>query len=136
MGGYATPTPSLPLGVAILAVLAGLFGAFVLIAGLIVTVVALFAIAGVGWTAGFGTGMIAGLVALIIGAIILGIAFGLWDQELWAFVLALLVTMAASAWFIVRPLWDGGGFASIETWPALISGGLFVYLVAVRNHFW
>jgi hypothetical protein len=135
MSAYATP-PRLPLGVAILAVLAGLFGAFVLIVGLIVVLVALFVIASVGWAASFGTGLAAGLIALVIGGIILAVAFGLWDQELWAFVLAVIVVGAAVVWLILLPLYNGGGLASITTLPALIAGVLFVYLLAVKNHFW
>lgn len=136
MSGYATAVPRLPLGVAVLAVLTGLVGAFVLIAGLAIVLVALFVIASAGWATMFGTGVIAGLITLIIGAVVLAIATGLWDQELWAFVLAVIVAGAAALWFIGRPLWDGGGVASIETLPAIVSGALLVYLIAVKNHFW
>jgi hypothetical protein len=136
MSAYATSTPSLPLGVAVLAVLTGLVGALVLIAGAAIVLVALFAIASYGWIAPFGVGMVAGLITLLVGAIILVIATGLWDQELWAFALAVIVTGAGVLWFIARPLWDGGGVASIETWPALLFGVVFVYLLAVNNHFW
>ena len=73
---------------------------------------------------------------MMIGAVVLAIATGLWDQELWAFVLAVIGAGATAAWFIVRSLWEGGGISSIETLPALVSGTLFVYLVAVKNHFW
>ncbi|HTT73512.1 MAG TPA: hypothetical protein VMG99_05115 [Thermoplasmata archaeon] len=135
MSGYATPTPRLPLGVAVLAVLTGLVGALILLAGIVIVLVALFAIASAGWVAPFGAGMIAGLVILLVGAVVVAIASGLWDQELWAFVLAVLVTGAGVLWFVARPLWDGGGVASIETLPALVFGGLFVYLLAVNNHF-
>lgn len=136
MSGYASGYPSLPLGVAVLAVLAGLVGVFVLIAGAVIVLVALYVIASVGWTGMFGSGVVAGLITLIIGAVVLAAATGLWDQELWAFVLAVIVTGATALWFIGLPLLDGGGVASIETWPALVSGGLLVYLRAVRNYFW
>ena len=136
MSAYATSYPRLPLGVAFLAVLTGLVGALILIAGVVIVLVALYVIASAGWTAPFGSGMVAGLVTLVIGAIVLAVATGLWDQELWAFVLALVVTGAGALWFIARPLWDGGGVASIETLPAVVFGGLFVYLLAVENHFW
>lgn len=135
MNAYAPAVPRLPLGVAVLAVLTGLVGAFVLIAGLVIVLVAAYVIAAMGWTAMFGSGVLAGLIALVVGGVILAAAAGLWDQEMWAYVLAILVTGGAAIWFIGRPLWDGGGFASIETLPALISGLLFVYLLAVKNHF-
>jgi hypothetical protein len=134
MGGYAFPR--LPLGVAVLAVLTGIFGAIVLLAGLVIVLVALFVLASAGYAATFGAGAIVGLVVLAVGAIILAIAFGLWDQELWAFVLALLATGAAAAWFIARPLLDGGGLASILTLPAIFSGVLFIYLLAVNDAFY
>jgi hypothetical protein len=133
MSGYVYPR--LPLGVAVLAVLTGIFGAVILIAGLVITLVAVALLAGYGWTAMFGAGTFVGLVTLVIGAIILAIAFGLWDQELWAFVLALLATGFAVVWFIAIPLWDGGGLASIVNLPAIISGALFVYLLAVQDAF-
>ena len=136
MSGYATGVPRLPLGVALLAVLTGIVGALVLIAGLVIVLVALYVLSSVGWATMFGTGLIAGLITLAIGIFVLAVATGLWDQELWAFVLAVIATGAAAVWFIGRPLWDGGGLASIETLPALISGGLLVYLLAVQNHFW
>jgi hypothetical protein len=135
MSTYAVSAPRLPLGVAVLAVLTGLVGAIILIAGVVILLVALLVIASVGWTAPFGAGMIAGLVTLLVGAIVLAIATGLWDQELWAFVLAVIVTGAGALWFVARPLWDGGGIASIETLPALVFGAVFVYLLAVNNHF-
>jgi hypothetical protein len=133
MSGYALPR--LPLGVAVLAVLTGIFGAIVLIAGLVIVLAALFLLSGMGWAATFGTGAIVGLITFLIGAVILGVAFGLWDQELWAFVLALIATGFAAVWFIALPLLSGGGLASVLTWPAVISGVLFVYLLAVQNAF-
>jgi uncharacterized membrane protein len=136
MSSYANSTPSLPLGVAVLAVLTGLVGALILIVGVVILLVALLVIASAGWAVSFGTGVIAGLVTLLIGAIVLAVATGLWDQELWAFVLAVIVTGAGVLWFIARPLWDGGGVGSIETLPAAVFGVLFVYLLAVENHFW
>ena len=136
MSGYASGVPRLPLGVAVLAVLTGLVGAFVLIVGLVIVLVGLYVIGSVGWTAMFGTGLATGLIALVVGAIILALATGLWDQELWAFVLTVIVTGAAALWFVARPLWEGGGLASIETLPAIVSGALFLYLLAVKNHFW
>jgi hypothetical protein len=134
MGGYAAPR--LPLGVAVLAVLTGIFGAIVLLAGLVIVLVALFVLASAGYAAAFGAGAIIGLVVLAVGAVILAIAIGLWDQELWAFVLALLATGAVAAWFIALPLLNGGGLASILTLPAIFSGVLFVYLLAVNDAFY
>jgi hypothetical protein len=115
----------LPLGVAILAVLIGIFGFFVFALGLIV----IFAGVGVGLAGGpavFGvTGLIAGLIILLIGAIILAVAFGLWDQELWALVLA-----------IITLLFLGAVEFFTGSWIAfLVVVVLLVYLAAVSSHF-
>ncbi len=136
MGAYATGAPRLPLGVAVLAVLSGIFGAIVLVGGLVIVLAALFLSGSVGWTAMWGSGLVAGLVALIIGVFILAVATGLWDQELWAFALAVIASGFGVLWFIARPLVGGGGLVSIETVPALLFGALFVYLLAVNDAFW
>src|ERR1700674_2399959 len=85
----------LPLGVAILAILIGIFGFFVALVGLLLLVaIAGLALGGFVVTNVFGlTGALAGLVILIIGLVILGVAFGLWNQELWALVLAIIVLL-------------------------------------------
>ncbi|MEM0129769.1 MAG: hypothetical protein QXG65_06405 [Thermoplasmata archaeon] len=131
--GY--PNRALPLGVAILAVLTGIFGAFVLLAGLLVTFSSLAIVASMGWTAGFGAGIVAGLVTLLLGLVFLAVAVGLWNQELWAFVLALLAIGAAVLWYVVRPLAEGRGIGSIDLLPSVVSIVLLVYLLAVRDHF-
>ena len=129
-------TPSLPLGVAILAVLMGLVGAFILVIGLLGVAAALLGTATIGGTAAFGGGLLPSLITFLIGALILAVAFGLWDQELWAFVLALIATGLGVFWFIGRPLYYGEGLAAILNIPAIVSGLLFVYLLAVNDHFW
>ena len=126
---------SLPLGVAILAVVVGLFGAVVLVAGLIVLLIALFHLAAMGWTGAFGTGVLSGLVTLVIGAIVLGVAFGLWHRELWAYVLALLSVAVAFGWFVVLPILNGATLSSLVSVPAIVSGLLFIYLLVVHDHF-
>jgi hypothetical protein len=117
----------LPLGVAILAVLIGLFGLFVIILGLAFLFVAAgFLLGGVGVASVFGyTGTIAGLIILVIGAIIFGTAIGLWNQELWALVLAILVLIFYAIVEYVSSAWFG----------LVIVVLLLIYLVAVSSHF-
>jgi hypothetical protein len=115
----------LPLGVAILAVLIGVFGFFVLALGLLIVFVGV----GVGLAGGasvFGlTGVVAGLIVLILGAVILGAAVGLWDQELWALVLTILALLFLG---VVEYL--------TAAWLALVVIiVLVVYLAAVSSHF-
>jgi hypothetical protein len=115
----------LPLGVAVLAVLVGIFGFFIFALGLIVVIAGV----GIGLAGGatvFGVGgLLGGLIILVIGAVILGVAFGLWDQELWALALAIIVL---------------GVLGAVEffsgSWLALLVVVLLiVYLAVVSNHF-
>ncbi len=126
---------SLPLGVAVLAVLVGIFGLFVLLGGFLVVGAALFHAATSGYTAAFGSGILSGLITLILGAVILAVAFGLWRQELWAFVLALIAVGAAVIWFVGLPLYGGQGLAAVANVPAIVSVLVFVYLLAVHSDF-
>jgi hypothetical protein len=125
--GYPTSIGRLPLGVAILAVLIGLFGAFVLIVGLFVLFVSAgIALAGVGSTSVFGmTGTIAGVIGTLIGVVILTVAGGLWNQELWALALAIIVLVFYGIVDFVSNAWLG----------LLIVMALVVYLAAVSDHF-
>jgi hypothetical protein len=117
----------LPLGVAILAVLIGLFGFVILLVGLLLLLsIAGLALGGVAVTSIFGvTGTLAGLIILIIGVIILAVATGLWDQELWALVLAIVVLLFYGAAEFTSGNWLGLGIVAL----------LLVYLAAVSGHF-
>ncbi len=115
----------LPLGVAIIAVLVGIFGFFVLLAGLLIALVGFgFGIAA-GSTVFGATGALAGLILFVIGAIILAVAFGLWDQELWALVLAIIALLFFAIAEFTTSAWLG----------LLVAVLLIAYLVAVSNHF-
>jgi hypothetical protein len=121
----STAVGRLPLGVAIIAVLVGIFGFFVLLLGVLI------ALLGVGLGLGGGStvfglgGVIGGLIILIIGLVILAVAYGLWNQELWALVLAIIVLLFYGAVEFVSRSWFGFAIVVI----------LLVYLVAVSNHF-
>jgi hypothetical protein len=118
---------NLPLGVAILAILIGIFGFFVLVGGLLL----LLSVAGYGlgvvWvTSVFGaTGTIAGIIIVIVGLVILGVAVGLWNQELWALVIAILALLIYGALEFLSASWLG----------LVIVVLLLIYLVAVAGHF-
>jgi len=116
----------LPLGVAILALLVGVFGFLILLGGLLLFVFGTSLTLGGGSLAVFGTtGTVAGLVFLIIGIIVLAVASGLWNQELWALALAIIVLLFYGVLEFLS-----------QSWLALlIVGGLLVYLVAVSSHF-
>jgi hypothetical protein len=116
----------LPLGVAILSVLIGIFGFFILILGLLILLGGAGVFGALGVASVFGmTGTIAGVIVLVIGVIILGVAVGLWNQEMWALVLAVLVLLFYGVVDFLSSSWLGLVIVVI----------LLVYLVAVARHF-
>jgi hypothetical protein len=127
---YSSGSSSLPIGVAILAILIGIYGFIVFLIGLFITV-------GSTLFAGFGTGnfahalgvsgVIAGLVILIIGLIILGLAVGLWNLRMWALALTIIVLVIEMILYALAGAYITFGFI-----VALI---LVVYLIAVSRHF-
>jgi hypothetical protein len=121
----AEPT-SRPLGVAILAVLVGIFGILLIIGGILILALGVTSsVIGAGF---FGeTGIVLGAIVLIVGLIILGVALGLYHLRLWALVLALIVTF-----FELVAYGYAGHFVSLGFILALI---IFVYLLAVHRHF-
>ena len=127
MGGYYPPARSRPLGVAILSVLIGIYGFLVFLAGLLVVAgVAVSSYLGIP-TLGGSSGIILGLIVIVIGLIILGVAVALWRLRLWALVLALIVTFIELAIYGL-----GHDFVSLGFILSLI---IFVYLIAVSRHF-
>lgn len=126
----APPTRTRPLGVAILAVLIGIYGFIVFLLGLLIAVGSSF-LAAAGSANPFHflgvTGVVAGIIVLIIGLIILGLAVGLWHLRMWALVLTIL-------FLLVEIVLDGlaGQYVSFGF---IIGVLLLIYLVAVSRHF-
>jgi hypothetical protein len=122
----STPSSSLPLGVAILAILIGLVGFLLLLVA--VTVIVVFT--GLAFFAQFhlfGVGLVGGIILLIFAVILLGVAFGLWNQELWALALSIIVLIILLISNIYR-----GDLVSLSS---LILFLLLIYLAAVHRHF-
>ena|SRR5579871_718411 len=116
----------LPLGVAILAVLIGIFGFFVLLVGLLMIVSMGSVLGGAGVTSVFGfTGVWAGVVVAIFGLVILSVAIGLWGQDLFSLIIAIIVLIAYGVVDFDAGSWVG--FVIVVT--------LIVYLGAVSSHF-
>ncbi|MGD1099551.1 MAG: hypothetical protein ABR888_04320 [Thermoplasmata archaeon] len=123
-----TSTSTRPLGVAILAFLVGLFGVLIIIGGLLILAAATVpAILGVPSSFVGESGAIWGVIVLIIGLIILGLALGLWHLRMWALVLTLIVVFLELASFAIA-----GNYVSLGFILSLI---IFVYLLAVNRHF-
>jgi uncharacterized membrane protein len=127
-------TSTRPLGVAILAILLGIYGFILFLGGLLIAVLSSDALALAG-TQAFGfTGVTAGLVIAILGLIILGVAVGLWHLRLWALALAVIVLLV----FVAEPLINVA--RNVESAGNAIVGIiipvlLLIYLLAVRRHF-
>jgi hypothetical protein len=121
------PEPSRPIGVAILAILIGIVGAFLLL-GALLSVTKIAAVSLSSGTA-YAPGWVGTLILLILAVILLAVAFGLWDLEPWALALAgsvlilLLVSLALNSGLTAHP---------IESVVLLL---LVVYLAAVSGHF-
>jgi amino acid transporter len=127
--GTYPPTPeepSLPIGVAILAVLIGIVGFLLVLAGVLLAALGISIHLEFSAFSSYGT-LVVGVILLIIGLIVLGVALGLWHQRLWALVLAIIVF---GLYFISDAL--VGAWFSLG---AIISLILVVYLIAVHRHF-
>lgn len=123
------PVGRLPIGVAILAILIGIVGVFFLIVGLLALL-----FGGYTYFHGYlfgGIGIIGGLITLIIGIILIAVAGGLWNQELWALALAILVLAILLVWNLYD-LFVGAGASLLSIAIEVI---LLIYLVAVSGHF-
>ncbi len=118
------PPRSLPLGVAILAILIGLFGFFYLIGGLLLLVLSI----GLAGAHGlFVAGPVGALFLVLFGVVLLAVAWGLWGRELWALALTALVLILI---FLGNLL--SGALVSLSTVVVVL---LLVYLFLVRDHF-
>jgi hypothetical protein len=118
--------PSKPIGVAILAVLIGIVGFFFIVAGVLLAALDIAVGISLPQFGMYGV-LVAGIILLVIGLIILGVALGLWHQRLWALVLAIIVF---ALYFISDAL--AGAYFSLGAIIALI---LVIYLLAVHRHF-
>ena len=121
------PRPSRPLGVAILAVLIGIFGAFLLIAALLLLLGGGLGLALPTLGPVYGGVLVGGIILLVLAVLLFVVARGLWELELWALVLAIIVLV-----FELLALWLAGRLLSVEGIIAIL---LLVYLIAVHGDF-
>ncbi|MCI4321020.1 MAG: hypothetical protein L3K18_00315 [Thermoplasmata archaeon] len=119
--------PSLPVGVALLSVLIAIGGLVVLISGL------LFLLKEYLGTAiptqlliVHQVDVVGAAVLVLLGAVLLGVATALWNQEAWALYTTVVVLFLALGYLF---------FTSTITVVFLLFLVLFVYLLAVRHHF-
>jgi hypothetical protein len=126
-----TPEPSLPLGVAVLAVVLALYGIASIALGVLT-----YAHVTVGWLHSYLTevpnlkgysGTTAIWVSIVVGLVCLGTAVGLWNLSMVALVIALLVLVIEIGIYGVAK-----DFKSVEFIASLL---IFLYLLAVSRHF-
>jgi hypothetical protein len=120
----------LPILVGLLAILIALFGLFFLVVGVLLLATS-FGVLGLPAAGAYavigGDALVAGIVTLVFGGVLVVVATGLWDLELWALVLTGAVVAVMIALLVL---------ASDFGWSLLIAVGLLVYLVLVRGHFY
>jgi hypothetical protein len=127
-GPPAAPTRSRPLGVAILAVLIGIYGFLVFLLGLLLLVGSSLGAVGSGLPSFFhASGVLAGVIVTIIGLIILGLAVGLYHLRMWALVLTLIFLAFEIVSYALAGAYISVGF--------ILGVILFLYLLAVSSHF-
>ena len=122
-GAYA-PAPQRPLGVTILAILAGLAGVVEILGGVaIMALSGAAAFAGYGILAGLGAAL--GVLILLLGIITLVYAIGLWKLRGWAWWLAIIVGVISIVVGAITANWISVGINLI----------IVIYLFVVRRHF-
>jgi hypothetical protein len=124
MGSSYPSSPSLPLGVAVLAILIGIIGFFFVLGALLLLILGV----ALGGTSGLFVGGVVGkLLLLIFGVVLMVVASGLWHRELWALALTILVLVLILIGEVVA-----GRLLSVTSVVVIL---LLVYLVLVREHF-
>ena len=123
---YQAPK-SRPILVSILAILIGLYGFILFLVGLLVAVGSTVFSSFGGRTLFGYSGVVGGLLILVVGLIILGLAVGLWHLRAWALILTLL--------FLVFEMVIYGLQGAFISFGFIVSLLLFVYLLTVSRHF-
>lgn len=120
--------PSLPIGVAVLAVLIALSGLFILISG-ILFLVNLYAgpIVPSDLLVLKSIDQIGAGILVVLGAVLLSVANALWNQERWALYATVLVLFLGLAYHFFT------GYITVLFLLLLL---VFVYLLTVRRHFY
>jgi len=121
------PRKTLPVGVALLSILVGVYGFILFLLGLLLFVGHTLNISFLSAPVLGLTGYTLDAAVTIVGLIILGIAVALWRLRLWALVLALLFLVYEMAVYAIAHQFLTFGFVL-----ALV---IFLYLIAVNRHF-
>jgi hypothetical protein len=121
-------TPSLPIGVGLLAIVIALAGVVILLAGaLFLLNTYLGTIVPSSLLIVRSVDPIGAAVLVLLGAILLSVATALWRQEAWALWTTIVVVFVALAYMF---------FTASITVIFLLFLVLFIYLLTVRHHFY
>jgi len=116
-----------PIGVAIVAILVGIYGLLEALGGVLVIIGAVISpwVSVPSEVAGF-SGFLLGILLIIIGLIIMAVAAGLWMLRMWAAVIALIVT-------IISIVFDalGGRYLTVSFIFGIIV--LIILLINIRH---
>jgi hypothetical protein len=122
------PPPSLPIGVAILAFVTAALGVLLIVSGILFVLSYYGSLVVPASLVIFHVGNpIGATVLVVLGAVIALLSSALWHQELWAFYLAVGFLFLGLAYLF---------FTDSITYLFLIVLVVFIYLIAVRHHFY
>jgi len=122
------PPPSLPIGVAILSIVTAAVGVLLLISGILFVLTYYASVLVPSSLVIFHVGDPAGAVVLVVlGGVIALLSSALWHQELWAFYLMVGFLFLGLAYLF---------FTDSITYLFVIVLVVFIYLIAVRHHFY
>ncbi|MCI4347924.1 MAG: hypothetical protein L3J97_04820 [Thermoplasmata archaeon] len=122
------PPPSLPVGVAVLAFLTAAVGVLLMVSGILFVVNYYVSIVVPASLVIFHVGNpLSAAVLVILGVVIAILSSALWHQEIWSFYLTVGFLFLGLAYLF---------FTGSITFLFLIVLALFIYLIAVRHHFY
>lgn len=122
------PPPSLPLGVAVLAIVTAAVGVLLIVSGILFVLNYYASLVVPASVIFFHVGSpVAATVLVVLGAVIALLSSALWHQELWAFYLTVGFLFLGMAYLF---------FTDSITYLFLIVLVVFIYLIAVRHHFY
>jgi hypothetical protein len=122
------PPPSLPVGVAILAFVTAAVGVLLMVSGILFVLNYYGSLVVPSSLVIFHVGSAVGAVVLVVlGAVIALLSSALWHQELWSFYLMVGFLFLGLAYLF---------FTDSITYLFVIVLVVFIYLIAVRHHFY
>jgi hypothetical protein len=122
------PPPSLPIGVAVLAIVTAAVGVVLIVSGVLFVLAIYGSLVIPSSLVIFHVGSALGATVLVVlGSVITLLSTALWHQELWAFYLMVGFLFLGLSYLF---------FTDFITYLFVIVLVVFIYLIAVRHHFY